>query len=93
MNVEKLWSKPMDSNCRTCMFSKIEKEQLQKNIEEYIDCLSPEERTGERLYKERLELCLECSNFFNGLCRICGCFVSARAAKIRSYCPGIPKRW
>ena len=59
MNVEKLWSKPMDSNCRTCMFSKIEKEQLQKNIEEYIDCLSPEERTGERLYKERLELCLE----------------------------------
>ena len=83
----------MDINCRTCMFSKIEKEKLQKNIEEYIDCLSAEEKTGERLYKERLELCFECSSFFNGLCRICGCFVFTRAAKLRSYCPGIPKKW
>lgn len=83
----------MESRCRTCMFSSIEKKQLQKNIDDYINSLSPEEKAGERLYKERLKLCSECPNCFDGLCRICGCFVLARAAKAKTYCPSSDKRW
>jgi len=83
----------MEKPCRTCLFSSIEREQIQKNIEEYIISLSPEEKAGERLYKERLELCSKCPDCLDGLCRVCGCFVHARAAKARSYCPGIAKKW
>lgn len=83
----------MERQCRTCLFSSIEKEQIQKNIEEYINSLSPDEKAGERLYKERLKICFECADCFDGLCRICGCFVQARAAKARSYCPGTDKKW
>ena len=34
----------MERQCRTCLFSSIEKEQIQKNIEEYINSLSPDEK-------------------------------------------------
>jgi len=83
----------MERPCRLCLFNSIEREQIERNIREYIESLSPEEKAGERLYNDRLKLCFECPNCIDGLCRICGCFVRARAAKTRSYCPDTPKKW
>jgi len=83
----------MERPCRNCLFNSIEREQIEKNIREYIESLSPDEKAGERLYNERLKICFECPNCIDGLCRICGCFVRSRAAKDRSYCPDITKRW
>lgn len=66
---------------------------MQKSIEEYLSSLSPETKAGERLFEERLNLCYDCPDQLEGLCRICGCFVKARAAKRQAYCPAVSRRW
>lgn len=66
---------------------------MQKSIDEYVNSLSPENKAGERLFKERLKLCEECPDQREGLCRICGCFIMARTAKRQSYCPAVERRW
>lgn len=83
----------MERSCRTCLFDNFSREQFAQNIQEYIESLSPEEKAGERLYEQRLELCNDCEQCLEGLCRVCGCFVRARAAKKRSYCPAVVRKW
>lgn len=75
------------------MFSEQEKEKMQKSIEEYLNSLSPETKAVERMFEERLNLCYDCPDYLEGLCRICGCFVKARAAKRQAYCPAVVRRW
>ena len=79
--------------CRNCLFSEQEKEKMQKSIEDYVNSLSPENKAGEGLFEERLKLCADCPDQREGLCRICGCFVMARAAKKQAYCPAVERRW
>lgn len=83
----------MENYCRNCLFSDQEKIEMQKSLEEYLSSLSPETKAGERLFEERLKLCTACPDQLDGLCRICGCFVQARAAKQQSYCPAVSRRW
>ena len=47
----------------------------------------------EEEYKKRLDICKECDNLINGMCKICGCFVEMRAAIKKNYCPNIEKHW
>jgi len=81
----------MNSHCRNCLFDSFSREQFRQNIEDYIKSLSPEEKADEKLYESRLEKCSECAGYLDGLCRKCGCFVMARAARKRAYCPD--RRW
>jgi hypothetical protein len=83
----------MSSFCRNCFFDDLEEEKIKRNIEEYVESLSPEIKSDEELLKARLALCEECPDFLGGMCRVCGCFVMARAAKKLSYCPAVKKRW
>jgi hypothetical protein len=76
----------MESFCRNCLFGSFSREQLTQNIQEDIQSLSPEDKAGERLYKIRLEICSQCEQYLEGLCRVCGCFVMARAAKSKVCC-------
>ncbi|NLO39695.1 MAG: hypothetical protein GX115_09520 [Ruminiclostridium sp.] len=83
----------MEHQCRNCLFENLNKEQFTQNIQDYVQSLSPDEKAGERLYKERLEVCFQCEQCLEGLCRVCGCFVLARAAKNRAYCPAVIRKW
>lgn len=83
----------MESHCRNCLFDTFNKDQFEQNIQDYIKSLSPDEKTGERLYQIRLKLCSECSDCIEDLCRICGCFVRARAAKKKAVCPAVCPKW
>lgn len=64
-----------------------------KNLYDYIQRLPADDKVPEEIYEERLNICKECNNLQNGMCRICGCYVELRAAmKVRD-CPGLPARW
>ncbi|NLN66456.1 MAG: hypothetical protein GX144_13845 [Clostridiaceae bacterium] len=77
--------------CRNCL--DLDREVFQKTIEEYVQNLSPDDKAGERLYQTRLQICSACSDCLEGLCRVCGCFVMARAAKKKARCPAVLKKW
>lgn len=83
----------MERFCRNCLFDSFSREQLQQNIQDYIQSLSPEDKAGERLYEQRLVICNQCDQCLDGLCRVCGCFVLARAAKNRACCPAFNRKW
>lgn len=83
----------MEKPCRNCLFDSQSRDQFRQNLEEYIKSLSPEEKAGERLYEMRLAKCASCADHLDGLCRKCGCFVMARAAKKRAYCPSPEPKW
>lgn len=79
--------------CKKCLLREMEEGEYFKNLYDYIQRLPADDKVSEELYEERLDICKDCDNLQNGMCRICGCYVELRAAmKVRS-CPGLPSRW
>ena len=62
-------------------------------MQEYISNIDMHIRTDGEEYKNRLDICKQCDNLVNGMCKICGCFVEVRAAVKNNYCPNIDKYW
>ena len=85
-------SKNVDTctSCRKIGLSDSDYNLLVKNYVAYID---KDIKTPDSLYQERLEICGQCNFLQNGLCRLCGCFVMMRAAKIHNRCPDTPMKW
>ncbi|HCW54070.1 DUF6171 family protein [Clostridium sp. SM-530-WT-3G] len=79
--------------CRKCLLDKVFEEDEYKNLQDYLSSIDEEIKTDESEYKKRLDICTNCDNLFNGMCRICGCFVEMRAAVKKNYCPDIKKLW
>lgn len=73
--------------CRRCIALSETGENLKKSIEEYVASLNKEIKVSDDVYSCRLSKCNECDALVNGLCKYCGCFVMARAAKKNMYCP------
>ncbi|HIZ56270.1 MAG TPA: hypothetical protein H9671_08725 [Firmicutes bacterium] len=71
----------------------MDQEQYFASIYEYISLLPPEQKADEETYQRRLQLCKTCDELADGMCRKCGCFVEARAARVNSDCPGEEKKW
>lgn len=69
------------------------KEAFLQKLQLYIDNLAAEERADEALYQERLAACSGCGHLSDGMCRLCGCYVSLRAAQRVRICPDLPRRW
>lgn len=84
----------MEIKCRKCFDFIDLNNDLSKVIESYINSLEEEQRTDQTNYDIRLAECMKCDALINGLCKFCGCFVLARAAKKSQSCP-YPKnhRW
>ncbi|MCL2033612.1 MAG: DUF6171 family protein [Oscillospiraceae bacterium] len=76
----------MRKECR-CLLKELSDEDYFRNIYEYIALIPQEQKTPDGEYTARLENCKSCSNLTNGMCRLCGCFVETRAAKVHQYCP------
>ncbi len=79
--------------CRRCLLDEIFEVNEYKNMQEYISNIDKHIKTEDDEYKRRLNLCRECDNLVNGMCKICGCFVEMRAAVKKNYCPDIRNKW
>ena len=80
--------------CRRCLLREFaDGKKLFELIQEYIAAIPEEERAGEKTYAERLAACRECDWLASGMCRQCGCYVEARAAKRRQRCPDVEPKW
>lgn len=73
--------------CKRCMMWEENGENLYNNIMAYVGTLDEEIKVSAVQYEKRLEICDGCDALANGLCRFCGCFVIAKAAKKNQHCP------
>ncbi|MCD7775851.1 MAG: DUF6171 family protein, partial [Firmicutes bacterium] len=62
-------------------------------MKDYIDSIQDEDRCVGGEYKRRLCVCRECGELFDGMCRLCSCFVEVRAIKKNGSCPHVPSKW
>ena len=62
-------------------------EAYREMISRHTDIIKDADRSSERSYKERLNICRECEKLNAGTCLSCGCYVEIRAAMKRSACP------
>jgi hypothetical protein len=78
--------------CKRCMLDEL-MDNYDGVIEDYINSMNDAIKTEKQEYIRRLTLCSNCDQLINGVCRLCGCFVKARAAKKQMSCPSTPPRW
>ncbi|QHQ63630.1 hypothetical protein Ana3638_04470 [Anaerocolumna sedimenticola] len=79
--------------CRKCLLKDMPENVYFKNLYDYIETLSEDIKANAAEYERRLNICKECDNLLNGMCRICGCFIELRAVIDKNYCPDIDKKW
>ena len=82
-----------DYSCRRCLLSGLSDKQYYDTVHEYIASLPEYIKAAPDEYRRRLSLCVSCGELFNGICRQCGCFVEARAAKKNSKCAKDSRIW
>lgn len=76
--------------CKKCLLRDMaEADKL--NIEKYKAAIKEPERVTEKIYEDRLKICLECEHLNAGTCNACGCYVELRALAKVSRCPY--KKW
>lgn len=76
------------SPCPWCEYLKhLYSKDFEAEIRQYIDSLSQDIKADDETIKARLSACSSCEDCKNGMCRYCGCFVAARAAKKQLSCP------
>ncbi|AWK51430.1 hypothetical protein DIC82_10475 [Clostridium beijerinckii] len=79
--------------CRRCLLDEVFEKDEYRNMQEYIKFIDTQIKTEKHEYNRRLDICRECDNLINGMCKICGCFVELRAAVNKNYCPNVEKKW
>lgn len=79
--------------CRRCLLSELDDKTVFASVKEYIAALPEELKAPKDAYTARLAVCKECNELLNGMCKLCGCFVEARAAKQGIACPHVPAKW
>lgn len=79
--------------CRKCLLRDMGKEEYFRNLQEYITNLDADLKVDEDTYEERLSRCRECEKLYQGMCRICGCYVELRAVMKKNACPQVHPRW
>lgn len=79
--------------CRKCLLKDMPEATYFSNLYNYIDRLDEDIKADKEEYNRRLNLCKECDNLLNGMCRICGCYVELRAVIEKNSCPNMEKRW
>ena len=79
--------------CGRCLLADMPESEYVAYIRDYVASLDSAVRAPVGEYERRLALCRACANLLNGVCRLCGCFVEARAAKAAAVCPASPPTW
>ena len=74
--------------CKWCKYiESLQDRDLEEELQQYIANMPEELKVSDEIFNERLKQCNVCEYCHQGICRFCGCFVAARAAKKRMYCP------
>lgn len=79
--------------CKRCLLQDFAPEEYLENMRIYIQGLDEDIKTDQDTYQERINICQECSNLNEGICRLCGCFVEYRAAIKTKKCPEVHSKW
>ena len=82
-----------DYKCKRCLLSELPDKQLYQTVQAYITVLPEYEKAAPDEYRRRLSICGACDELSGGVCRQCGCFVEARAAKQHNYCAKDKQIW
>lgn len=77
--------------CKRCMLE--DTSNYNGVLESYLKSLDDSVKTNQKEFEKRIALCDTCEHNLNGICRLCGCFVKARAAKKHMACPATPLKW
>lgn len=64
-----------------------------RTLHEYIAHLDADLKVDDEVYEERLALCKQCEKLYQGMCRICGCYVELRAVMKKNGCPLVKPMW
>jgi len=78
--------------CKRCLLFEYNP-QLALTVRDYVNSLSQKQRASDEDYERRLQICQICDELLNGMCRLCGCFVEARAAKKQARCAKSEELW
>ena len=79
--------------CKKCLLDELFEEKEYQHLQDYIRNLDNHIKTEDEEYKKRLDICKQCDNLINGMCKVCGCFVEMRAAVKKNYCPDMERYW
>ena len=80
--------------CRRCLLREAAENDVYESVRASVERVPPRDRTGEELYRARLEACRSCDSLISGVCMKCGCYVELRAAYRKMKCPDAKnRRW
>jgi Family of unknown function (DUF6171) len=79
--------------CKKCLLLEFPEGEYFAHLYEYINNLEDDIKADEVEYDRRLNICIACHEYFQGMCRECGCFVELRAAIQENECASPEKRW
>ena len=73
--------------CRKCIDEDVSAEELAEYLDGYVNSLPEDMRAAPEVYEERLRICEACDKRVALTCTLCGCYIQARAAKMKMHCP------
>lgn len=79
--------------CKKCLLKDFPDAEYFTHLYEYINNLDEEIKVNEVEYERRLEICITCPDYYQGMCRVCGCFVELRAAIRENNCAAPKMKW
>ena len=79
--------------CRKCLTREMDQTEYFQNLHEYIAHLDTDLKVDDAVYETRLAHCKAGDELYQGMCRICGCYVELRAAMKKNRCPQVHPRW
>lgn len=79
--------------CKKCLLYDYPEAKYFTHLYEYINNLDADIKVDDTEYDRRLNICIECPDYFQGMCRVCGCFVELRAVILENSCASPDKRW
>lgn len=79
--------------CKKCLLYDSPEAQYFTHLYEYINNLDDNIKVDEIEYDRRLNVCLTCNDYLQGMCRVCGCFVELRAIIRENECASLDRKW
>lgn len=79
--------------CKKCLLKDYPNAEYFTHLYEYINSLDEDIKVDDTEYERRLNLCVLCPEYYQGMCRVCGCFVELRAAIRENICAAPTQRW
>lgn len=79
--------------CKKCLLYDSPQAKYFTHLYEYINNLEDDIKVDDTEYDKRLNTCITCNDYLQGMCRVCGCFVELRAIIRENECAAPNKKW